>query len=198
MNKNIRPFSCKRGKDDKKKINIISRNLNDTKIALSQNKTNKNNNVSESNEQKSNINNYNNNFSQLNGNIINDITYNNYDYYYSKTSPQILEPEKNILQESALKTQIIGEGINNCSSKDNNALEIKSINDTGVDIKVKNENEEAAIKPNEVKSFNNTSFSGSSKTAEINRDLLNIRNDENGLNEDNIKIVNNDNYIIRN
>ena len=198
MNKNIRPFSCKRGKDDKKKINIISRNLNDTKIALSQNKTNKNNNVSESNEQKSNINNYNNNFSQLNGNIINDITYNNYDYYYSSNSQQILDQEKNILQESALKTQIIGEGINNCSSKDNNALEIKSINDTGVDIKVKNENEEAAIKPNEVKSFNNTSFSGSSKTAEINRDLLNIRNDENGLNEDNIKIVNNDNYIIRN
>jgi hypothetical protein len=198
MNKNIRPFSCKRGNDEKKKINITARRLNNTKISLSQNKRNKNNNVSESNEQKSNINSISNNIIQLHSNIINNITYNNYDYYYSCTSPQALEKDKNILQESALKTQIIGEGINNCSSKDNNALEIKSINDTGVDIKVKNENEEAAIKPNEVKSFNNTSFSGSSKTAEINRDLLNIRNDENGLNEDNIKIVNNDNYIIRN
>ena len=198
MNNSIRPFSCKRGNDERKKINITTRRLNDTKIPFNQKKRNKNNNISESNEQKSNINNKNNNISQLNGNIINDITYNNYDYYYSKTSPQILEPEKNILQESVLKTQIIGEEINYCSSKENNPLEIKNINETRFDIKDKNENEEGAIKQNEVKSFNNTSFSGSSKTAEINRDLLNIRNDENGLNEDNIKIVNNDNYIIRN
>ncbi len=198
LNKNIRPFSCKRGKDEKKKINITTKRMNDTKITLNQIKRNKNNNVSESNEQKSNINNNSNNYSQPNSNIINNITYNNYDYYYSSTSPQILDQEKNILQESVLKTQIIGEGINNCSSKKNNLLDIKSINETGLEIKAKNENEERAIKQNEVKSFNNTSFSGSSKTAEINRDLLNIRNDENGLNEDNIKIVNNDNYIIRN
>ena len=198
MNKNIRPFSCKRGNDEKKKINITARRLNNTKISLSQNKRNKNNNVSESNEQKSNINSNSNNIIQLHSNIINNITYNNYDYYYSCTSPQALEKDKNILQESALKTQIIEDGINNCSSKDYNPPDIKSIKETGLDIKDKNENEEEAIKQNEVKSFNNTSFSGSSKTAEINRDLLNIRNDENGLNEDNIKIVNNDNYIIRN
>ena len=198
LNNNIRPFSCKRENDERKKIKITTRRLNDTKIPINQNKRNKNNNISESNEQKININNKNNSVSQLNGNIIDNITYNNYDYYYSNTSPQILEPEKNVLQESVLKTQIIGEEINICSSKENNPLEIKNINEKRFDIKAKNENEEGGIKQNEVKSFNNTSFSGSSKTAEINRDLLNIRNDENGLNEDNIKIVNNDNYIIRN
>jgi len=198
MNKNIRPFSCKRGSYEKKKINFTARRLNDTKISLSQNKRNKNNNLSESKERKNNTNNNSNNLSQLNSNIFNNITYNNYEYYYNSHSQQILGQEKNLLQESVLKTQIIGEGINNCSSKDNNEIDIKSINETGFDIKVKNEIEERATKKNEVKSFNNTSFSGSSKTAEINRDLLNIRNDENGLNEDNIKIVNNDNYIIRN
>ena len=202
INQNIRPFSCKRGKEEKKKINITTRKLNDTKITLNQNK--RNNNVSESYEQKSNINSNNNNnnnnnsISQLNGIIINNITYKNYEDYYICDSPNIVGQEENILLESVSKTQIIGEGINKCSSRDSNVLNTKSINETGLDIKDKKDNEVGVTKQNEVKSFNNTSFSGSSKTAEINRDLLNIRNDENGLNEDNIKIVNNDNYIIRN
>ena len=55
------------------------------------------------------------------------------------------------------------------------------------------------LKDNEIlKSFNNTSFSASSKTSEINRDNFYIRSGKNFSNGDNIRINNNNNYIIRN
>jgi hypothetical protein len=170
--------------------------LNDTNITLNQNKSSinsKNNNLSEVNETKSTMNN--NNLNQINDDLINNINYNNYEYYYSDKSSQNFDQKKNPMEESIVNTQIIDGGINNYISN-NNILDT-SINDKILDIKIKNEKEEGAIKQNENKSFNNTSFSGSSKTAEINRDLLYIRN-EDDLNDDNIRIVNNNNYIIRN
>ena len=197
LTSSTRPYSCKREKTSIKKIKMKIKKMNDTNITLNQNKSSinsKNNNVSEVNDTKSNKNI--NNVNQINDDIINYITYNNYEYYYSDNSSQKFDQKINPMEESVINTQIIDGGINNYISN-NNILDT-SINDKLLDMKIKNEKEEGKIKPNENKSFNNTSFSGSSKTAEINRDLLNIRNEDNDLNDDNIRIVNNNNYIIRN
>ena len=197
LTSNTRPYSCKREKTSIKKIRMKIKKLNDTNITFNQNKSSINskiNNISDVNDTKSTMNN--NNVNQINDDIINNITYNNYEYYYSDNSSQKFDQKKNPMEESIVNTQIIDGGINNFISN-NNILDT-SINERILDIKIKNEKEEGTIKQNENKSFNNTSFSGSSKTAEINRDLLNIRNEYNDLNDDNIKIVNNNNYIIRN
>ena len=197
LTSSTRPYSCKREKTSIKKIKMKIKKMNDTNITINQNKSSinsKNNNVSEVNDTKSNKNI--NNVNQINDDIINYITYNNYEYYYSDNSSQKFDQNINPMEESVINTQIIDGGINNYISN-NNILDT-SINDKLLDMKIKNEKEEGKIKPNENKSFNNTSFSGSSKTAEINRDLLNIRNEDNDLNDDNIRIVNNNNYIIRN
>ena len=197
LTSSTRPYSCKREKTSIKKIKMKIKKMNDTNITFNQNKSSinsKNNNISEVNDTKSNMNN--NNLNQINDDLINYITYNNYEYYYSDNSSQKFDQNINPMEESVINTQIIDGGINNYISN-NNILDT-SINDKLLDIKIKNEKEEGKIKTNENKSFNNTSFSGSSKTAEINRDLLNIRNEDTDLNDDNIKIVNNNNYIIRN
>ena len=199
LTNNNRPYSCKREKSTIKRIKMKIKKMNDTNITLNQNKSSiysKNNNISEINDTKSNRNNKINNTNQIDDDIINNITYNNYEYYYSDNSSLKLDEKKNDMEDSVVNTQVIDGGINNYIS--NNDILDANINEKILDIKLKNEKEEGALKPNENKSFNNTSFSGSSKTAEINRDLLNIRNEDNDLNEDNIKIVNNNNYIIRN
>jgi len=195
-----RPYSCKGEKKSIKKIKMKIKKLNDTNITFNQNKScinSKSNNISEVNDTKSNRNNNNNNLNQINDDIINNITYNNYEYYYSDNSSQKFDQKKNPMEESVVKTQIIDGGINDYISNNVNLLDI-NIKEKNLDIKIKNDKEEGTIKPNENKSFNNTSFSGSSKTAEINRDLLYIRNEDNDLIDDNIKIANNNNYIIRN
>ena len=137
----------------------------------------------------------------LSENIISNITYNNYDKYYIDNSSLDSEIQRNALLDSILKTQTIEEGLNRSDSKYDNNGGNKNINENDANINIKNENEEGTrtLKENEfLKSFNNTSFSGSSKTSEINRDNLYIRSGDINSNADNIGINNNNNYIIRN
>ena len=85
---------------------------------------------------------------------------------------------------------------------DNNDVYIdtnKTENDLNINLQTENIEETKTLKENEIlKSFNNTSFSGSSKASELNKDNLFIRSKNNLSNKDNIRINNNNNYIIRN
>ena len=140
--------------------------------------------------------------SQIKENIISNITYNNYDKYYTDNSSIISDSQNNNLLESLLKTQSIKEGIN-CSDSNESDNKYNNLNRTENDctmtLKKGNEDGTGTLKDNEIlKSFNNTSFSGSSRTSELNRDNIYIRSGENFSNGDNIRINNNNNYIIRN
>ena len=190
-NKNNRPFSTQKAK---KSIQKIKGSLNSKKSKIF-------NNYSKGKEKNSNS--YNNqssqNQSQINENIISNITYNNYDKYYIDNSSFASEIQKNLLIENILKTQTIEEDVN-CYKINDSKTKFKETQ-KNLDINIENENEEGTktLKDNELfKSFNNTSFSGSSKTSEVNRDNLFLKKEENYSNGDNIEINNNNNYIIRN
>ena len=149
------------------------------------------------------LNNDKNNFNQskINEKIISSITYNNYDKYYIDNSSMDSETQKNLFSESIFKTQTIEEGENVSDSEENkNKCPKINIFQNDFDINIKNENEEGTLRENDfLKSFNNTSFSGSSKTSEINRNNFCIMmSGDTFSNGDNIKINNNNNYIIRN
>lgn len=149
------------------------------------------------------LNNDKNNFNQskINEKIISSITYNNYDKYYIDNSSMDSETQKNLFSESIFKTQTIEEGENVSDSEENkNKCPKINICQNDFDINIKNENEEGTLRENDfLKSFNNTSFSGSSKTSEINRNNFCIMmSGDTFSNGDNIKINNNNNYIIRN
>ena len=159
-----------------------------------------NKNLSKGKESKKDSNKMNSNNSNLiSENIISNITYNNYDKYYIDNSSLESEIHKNILLDNILNTKTIEENSNNKNSRNINN-KIKCIeNDNNANIKTENEEGTRTLKDNEIlKSFNNTSFSGSSKTSEINRDNFYMRNGDIYSNGDNIKIMNNNNYIIRN
>ena len=204
QNSKISNETKKKSKNKIQKNNFNNfKKINDNKMTLNQNNRNINMNDKSEHYMNKNFDNKNiiNNkvINKLNDDFINNITYSNYENYYSENSSQIIEPQKNILHESILKTQTIEEGINNLIS-DDNIKDINSINniENSQDIKINNEKEEEGLKKNQTsKSFKNTSFSGSSKTSIINKDMMNFWNMDIEPNEDNIKIVNNNNYVIQ-
>ena len=192
--KNIknRPFSTQKAKKSIKRIYIKNTSQEKEKNKDLNEIIDNEDNYYNSQKNKSN---------KINENIISNITYNNYDKYYIDNSSIDSETQRNILLESILKTQTIEEGGNKSNSKDNNNCNNMLTNANDFNINIKNENDEGTrtLKENEIlKSFNNTSFSGSSKTSEIDKDNLYMRSGEVFSNGDNIKINNNNNYIIRN
>ena len=76
----------------------------------------------------------NNKYNQINENIISNITYNNYDKYYTDNSSIVTDSQKNNLLESILKTQTIEDGVN-CSNSNDNIDNIE--NDCNITIKKK-------------------------------------------------------------
>ena len=131
----------------------------------------------------------NNNYTQGN-NIIDSITYKNYNTFLNDNSITVGD------NQSILKGQVLIDGINNYNSKYNNNY-IDTNNKIENYFKIENENDNSVTLP-EVEisgSLNKSSFSGSSKTSEIVGDIV-IKNSSAG--EGNIQIVNNDNYVIKN
>ena len=129
------------------------------------------------------------NYTQGN-NIIDSITYKNYNTFLNDNS--ITVPDN----QSLLKGRILVDGISNYNSKyNNNYLDIN--NKIENYFKIENENENSAtLQEVEIsESLNKSSFSGSSKTSEIIGDIV-IKNSSAG--EGNIQIANNDNYVIKN
>ena len=140
-------------------------------------------------------------------NNINNITYSNYNTFINENSLTIIDNNKNLFQDSILKTQSIFDGINNYNSKHNinnhinlnNCIDINNKIDNFFNVKIEDENGEGTALENEIsESSNKSSFSGSSKTSELHGDILNIKNNSNSANEGNIQIANNDNYVIKN
>ena len=185
-----RPFSTQKAKKSTQKIKQSSNNK----------KSNFYNHSKE--KEKNSYSNYNKssqNQSQINENILSNITYNNYDKYYFDNSSFASDIQKNLLIENILKTQTIEEDVKCNKINDSKTIFNQTKND--LDIRIENENDDGTktLKDNEIfKSLNNSSFSGSSKTSEINRGNFYLKNEENCSNGDNIEINNNNNYIIRN
>ena len=202
-NMNNRPFSSSKKSNTLNKINFNGvKRMDDNFLNKNKKWTLSNKTYDNFKEKKmikeNNSQNINNNkiINKLNDDIINNITYSNFENYYTDNSSHIFESQKLITQESILKTQNLEEGIRNIILNDNINISKK---ENSLDIKIQNENEDGTIKDNHFsRSFNNTSFSGSSKTNEINRDILNLKIIDNESNDDKIKIANNNNYIIRN
>ena len=96
------------------------------------------------------------------------------------------ENQKNLFQDSILKTQSIIDEIPNQNKNNENKITKKN-NEKMDNISIEKEMSE---------SFKKSSFSCSSKTSELHNDILNIKADSE--NEGNIDIVNNNNYIIKN
>ena len=140
-------------------------------------------------------------------NNINNITYSNYNTFINENSLTIFDKEKNIFQDSMIKTQPILEGISNYNSKYNyknymnmnNYMDMNNKIDNFFKVKIEDENGDGTVIEKEIlESYNKSSFSGSSKTSELHGDILNIKNNTNSANEGNIKIANNENYVIKN
>ena len=128
--------------------------------------------------------------------ILNNITYNNYYNYINDNSLTVLDNQNYFLQDSILKTQSILDGLNDYNSKFNNYTDIDNNYYNKIE---KEKREETEIDNGIYESFNKSSFSGSSKTSEMQGDILNIQNNNNNnsANEGDIQIVNNENYVIK-
>ena len=173
-------------------INIKNQNNDNKKINKNYIPYNTQNNTNTENQVK-------------NTNIINNITYSNYNNFINENSLNILENQKYLVQDNISKTQPILEGINNYSSKynynrtNNNNFDI-NINGNNLDnyfsVKIENENGEATVIGNDFsESINKSSFS--SKTSELHEDILNIKNNTNISANENVQIMNNENYVIK-
>ena len=141
-----------------------------------------------------------------NNNILNNITYSNYNSFINENSLTFLENQKYLIQDNISKTQPIIQGINNYNAKYNNTqnnynnfdININNNFDNYFNLNIDGENGKATGIGNEFsESFNKSSFSGSSKTSELHEDILNIKNNTNTSANENIQIINNDNYIIK-
>jgi len=204
LNKISRPNSTQKAKKSIKKININDKKSKQYIKSKSKEKNNEKELDNKINYPSKN----NNNKNQGNYNdtdIINNITFNSHYKYYNDNSSLISDKRKKDVVENILKTQTIEKGINLSNTEyedDKNDVYIdtnKTENDLNINLQTENIEETKTLKENEIlKSFNKTSFSGSSKTSELNRDNLFIRSKDNLSNEDNIRINNNNNYIIRN
>ena len=136
-------------------------------------------------------------------NIINNIINSNISDFDNNESSSLVSDNKKkhlLVLENNLKTLSLEEGINRCNSNNTNSCICSDKTNSNLKLNKISENveETKTLKENEIlKSFNNTSFSASSKTSELNRNNLclgeNLSNNEN-----NIRIMNNNNYIIRN
>ena len=140
-----------------------------------------------------------------NNNILNNITYSNYNSFINENSLTLLENQKYFIQDNISKTQPIIKGINNYNAKYNNTqnhnyfdVNINNNFDNYFNLNIDGENGKATGIGNEFsESFNKSSCSGSSKTSELHEDILNIKNNTNTSANENVQIINNDNYIIK-
>ena len=169
------------GNGNSKNESNMSTNYKINKNRISNSTQNNNNSIASG---KKNI-----NYTQGN-NIIDSITYKNYNTFLNDNSITIGD------NQSILKEQVFIDGINNYNSKYNNNY-INTNNKIENYLKIENENDNSVtLQEVEIsESLNKSSFSGSSKTSEIVGDLV-IKNGSAG--EGNIQIVNNDNYVIKN
>ena len=185
-NKNTGPNTTQKAKKTIKKINDSNNEQSNEYIKIN---SKRNNDIKES--------------SICPSNIINNIINSNISDFDNNESSSLLSDNKKkhlLVLENNLKTLSLEEGINRCNSNNTNSYigSDKTNNNLKLNKISENVEETKTLKENEIlKSFNNTSFSASSKTSELNRNNLclgeNLSNNEN-----NIRIMNNNNYIIRN
>ena len=124
--------------------------------------------------------------------IQNNITNSNNNNYNDKRneSNERNKNKMNIFHDSIIKAQTIIDEINN----ENNIYSNK--NEISYKKNEKENNEQISVEKEISESLQKSSFSCSSKTSELHNDVLNIKSGDE--NEGNIKIANNENYIIKN
>ena len=167
-------------KEKNKIVNLSHTNINKKEIFYINTKGSLTSNKKKKNNIPYNENNPNNNKLLFEKKQINNKYNNN-----NNNSNILQENQKNLFKDNILKTNSIREE-NNIQ---NNTQENKNKN-------IYKNNEQTSLEKEISESLKKSSFSCSSKTSEMQNDIINMKNDNE--NEGNIEIVNNENYIIKN